>query len=149
MDKALLNEDKNNKIIRTNHRNIENQINLFISTLKNTRVYQTKTFFSNNGSGKPPPDYYNTSRQQSPYRNNYRGKSPDRRIHEMSHKIDIVDQTVKTINIEIIIQDQTQTEVTTQIITEIVDIRILEIDTIQTTVPEIPRITERGIIQTK
>ena len=30
-------------------------------------------------------------------------------IHEVFHKIDIVDQTVKTINIEITIQDQTQT----------------------------------------
>ena len=38
-------------------------------------------------------------------------------IHEISHKIDIVDQTVKTIIIEITIQDQTQIEATTQTIT--------------------------------
>ena len=31
-DIALLNVDKNNKIIRTNHRNIENQTNHFINT---------------------------------------------------------------------------------------------------------------------
>ena len=41
-------------------------------------------------------------------------------FHEISHKIDIFDQTVKTINIEIIIQDQTQTEADTRIITGIV-----------------------------
>ena len=33
----------------------------------------------NKSSGKPLPDNYNTSRQQSSYRNNYRGKSPDQR----------------------------------------------------------------------
>ena len=32
MDIALLNVDKNNKIIRTNHKNIENRINHFINT---------------------------------------------------------------------------------------------------------------------
>ena len=41
-------------------------------------------------------------------------------FHEISHKLDIVDQTVRTINIERTIQDQTQTEVTTQFITKIV-----------------------------
>ena len=41
-----------------------------------------------------------------------------KKIHEISHKIDLVDQTVKTINIEITIQDQTQTEVITQITKE-------------------------------
>ena len=34
-------------------------------------------------------------------------------IHEISQKRDVVDQTVRTINIETTIQDQTQTEVTT------------------------------------
>ena len=32
MDIALLNVDRNSKIIRTNHRNIQNQINHFINT---------------------------------------------------------------------------------------------------------------------
>ena len=40
-------------------------------------------------------------------------------IHEISHKIDIVDQTFKITSIEITFQDQTQLEATTQIITGI------------------------------
>ena len=71
------------------------------------------------------------------------------KIHEISHKRHIVDQTVKTINIERFIQDQTQTEVITLIIIESVQIQFLEIDTIQTTVPETPRIKETGTTETK
>ena len=39
-----------------------------------------KNIHGNKNSGKPLSDKYNTSRQQSLYRNNYRGRSPDRRI---------------------------------------------------------------------
>ena len=59
-------------------------------------------------------------------------------IHEITHKIDIVDQTIKTINIEAIIQDQTQIEATIQIITGIVQTQTHETDTIQLIVLEIP-----------
>ena len=45
------------------------------------------------------------------------------------------------------IQDQTQTEIITPITIESVQIQTLEIDTIQTTVPEILRITETGTTQ--
>ena len=69
-------------------------------------------------------------------------------IHKISHKIDIVAQTVKIINIEIIIHDQTQTEVFTQIKIQIFLIQTLEIDIIQMTVPEAPHIIETGITQT-
>ena len=37
-------------------------------------------------------------------------------FHEISHKIDLVNQTVITIKIVITIQDQTQTELTTPVI---------------------------------
>ena len=43
MDIALLNADKNNKITKTNHMIIENQINHFINTRKKTKIYQIKT----------------------------------------------------------------------------------------------------------
>ena len=49
------------KIIRTNHKNIENQINRFINTRKKTK---NKNVHINNSSGKPLSDNYNTSTQQ-------------------------------------------------------------------------------------
>ena len=52
-------------------------------------------------------------------------------------------------NIQIIIQDQTQTEVITQIIIKIVINQSPKIEIIRTTVPEIPHIIETGINQTK
>ena len=61
----------------------------------------------------------------------------------------MVDQTVKTIKTVKVIQDQTQIEVTNQIIKEIIRIQTFGIYTTQTTVPEIPRITEIEITQTK
>ena len=99
MDISLLNVDKNNKTIRTNHKIIENQY------MKKDQNLPNKNIHSNNISGKPLPDYYSTSRQQSTYRYNYRGKSPDKEFYEISHKKDIADQTVRTINIETTIQD--------------------------------------------
>ena len=79
-----------------------------------------KNIHRNKSSGKLIPDNYIISRQHSLYRCNYREDLQIKEIHEISHKTDIVDQTVRTINIETTIQDQTQTGVTTQIITEIV-----------------------------
>ena len=49
--------------------------------------------------------------------------------HEVPHKTDIVDQTVETLNIEIIIHDQSQIDRTIRLIP--VPIHILGIDTIQ------------------
>ena len=69
-------------------------------------------------------------------------------IHETSHKLDIVDQTVKTINIEIISEDQTQIEATIQIITGIVQTQTPETDTIQMIVLETPHAIETETIQT-
>ena len=59
--------------------------------MKNDQNLPNKNNHSNNSSRKPLRGNYNVSRQQSPYRYNYFGIS-----HEISHKIDIVDQTVKT-----------------------------------------------------
>ena len=98
MDITLLNVDKNNKIIRTNHKSIENQINHFINTWKKTKIYQTKTFTA-------------TIVQENhslitiiPLDNNHLTEitiAEDLQIEEfqkISHKIDIVDQTVKLIS---------------------------------------------------
>ena len=52
-------------------------------------------------------------------------------IHNISHRIDIFDQTVKTIKIEISIQEQTQTEKTTQITIGIVHTQTSKIDIIE------------------
>ena len=139
-----MNVDKNNKIIRKNHKNIENQINHFITTSKKNRNLPNENIHSNNNSGKPLPDNYNTSRQQSPNRYNYRGNLQIKEIHKISRIID----TVKTINIKITIQDQTQTEVTNQIITETVQTQTPEIDIIQLTVLEISHVIETETIQT-
>ena len=57
-------------------------------------------------------------------------------------------ETVKTINIKIIIQDQSQAEVITSITKEIVHIPTLKIDIIRRTVLKIPHIIETKTTQT-
>ena len=79
--------------------------------MKKDQNSPNKNLYSNNSSGKPLPDNYNTSRQQSAYSYNYRGRSPDQRNSQNFSKTDTVDQTVRTISIETTIQDQTQIEV--------------------------------------
>ena len=69
-------------------------------------------------------------------------------IHKISHKIDIVDQTLKTINIEINIQDQTRTEVTTQTTKGIVFTKTPKIEIVQTTVLNVPHLTETETTRT-
>ena len=59
--------------------------------------------------------------------------------HEISHRIDTVDETVKTIDIKIIIQDQIQIEAIIQSSLKTVPVQTLVIDTIQTIDPETPR----------
>ena len=71
-----------------------------------------------------------------------------KKIHEISRKIDIIDQKVKTINIKIIIQDQTQTEATIQIITGIVQTQPPKTDIIQLIALETPHTKETETIQT-
>ena len=49
----------------------------FYQYMKKDQVLPNKNIHSNNNSRKSLPDNYNTARQQSPYRYNYRGRSPD------------------------------------------------------------------------
>ena len=67
-------------------------------------------------------------------------------IHKISHKIDIVDQTIEAINIEITTQDQIPTETTISLIP--VPIQTLKIDIIQIIDLETPDIREIEIIPT-
>ena len=69
----------------------------------------------------------------------------NKEIHEISHKIDIVDQIVKIISIEVIIHDQIQTEQNCLIP---LPIQILGIDTIQTIDHETHQTIETETIQT-
>ena len=64
-----------------------------------------------------------------------------------SHIIDIVDQTVKTIDIKIIIQDQIQIEATNRTSLKTIPFQTLVIETIQTIDPETPHTKETEIIQ--
>ena len=68
-------------------------------------------------------------------------------IHEISHRIDIVNQTVKTIHIKIIFPDQIQIEATIRISLKTVPVQILVIDTIQTIDLETPCTIETKIIR--
>ena len=69
-------------------------------------------------------------------------------FHETSHKIDMVDQTVKIVKIEIIIQHQTQVEATIQIITGILQTQTPETDIIQMIALEAHHTIETKAIQT-
>ena len=70
----------------------------------------------------------------------------NKEIHKISHKIDIVDQIVKIVNIEITIPDRNQIEQNLHL--HPVPIQTLGIDTIQTIDHEIHHIIEIGTIVT-
>ena len=76
---ALLNAEKNNRIIRINHNNIENQVIFFYQHTKKDQNIPSKNFHIDNSSKKPLPDSYNNYRQPSLYGNKFHGRSPDRR----------------------------------------------------------------------
>ena len=116
----MLNVDKSNKKIRTNLKKIENRIIHFINTLDNHHLTEITIAEDRQIKG----------------------------IHKISHEIDIVDQTVKRNNIEITIQDQTQTKITTQITLRIVHTQTPEKDIIRTTVLENPHTKETETTQT-
>ena len=73
--------------------------------MKKDQNLPNKNIYSNNSSAKLLPNNLSYSRQQSPYNTSYRGRSPNQKNHEISHKTDIVDHIDKTVNIKITIQD--------------------------------------------
>ena len=70
-----------------------------------------------------------------------------KKIHKISHKTDIIDQTVKTIDIELIIQDQIQVIATIRTSLKTIPVQTLVIDTIQTIDPETPHTVETEFIR--
>ena len=108
-DTILPNVDKNNKIIRINLKSTEPNKS-FYQYMKKDQNLPNKNIHSNNSSGKPLPGNSNYSRNQSPFNSSYRGRSPEQRNSRNSSQNRLVDQIVKTINIEIIIHDRIQTE---------------------------------------
>ena len=105
MDIELLNFDKNNKIVRTSHKKIENQI-YHLSKHEKRPKLPNKNIHSLNSSGNYSLitiiPLENSHLTEITTAENLQIEE----IHKVSHKVDIVDQTVKTINVEIIIQDQ-------------------------------------------
>ena len=97
--------------------------------MKKDQNLPSKNIHSNNSSGKPLPNSSNHSRNQSTYNLIYRGRSPDQRNSRNPSQIDIIDHTVKTPSIKIVIHDQTQIDQTIRLIP--VPIHILGIDNLQ------------------
>ena len=108
--------------------------------MKKDQNLPNKNIHSNNSSGKPLPNNSNYSRHQSRYNSNYRGRSANQRIYKISHKTDIVDQTVEKINIETNIQERIQAELNFRL--KPVPIHTLAIDTIPMIDQTTPHIIE-------
>ena len=139
------NVDKNNKITETNHKNTNNQINHSINIRKKTKICQTKTYIVKTALVNHFQILQITQETNHPIILVIEVDQQNKEIHEISQKIDIVDQIVKIISIEITIHDQIQTE---QNVLIPVPIQILGIDTIQTIDHETHHTMETETIQT-
>ena len=142
-DTALPNIEKHNKIIKIDHQKTKNQINHSTNLWKKTKLYQTKIYIV-----KTALENHFQIIQIIQETNHFitlviEVDRQNKEIHEISHKIDIVDQIVKIISIETTTHDQIQTEENIP-----VPIQILGIDTIQTIDHEIHHTIETEIIQT-
>ena len=109
------NADKNNKTIKINHKNREPNKS-FHQYKKKDQILPNKNNHSNNSSRIPLPNHSNYSRKQSHYNPNYRGRSPNKKVHKIFRKTYIVDQTIEIISIEITNQDQIQTDLNFRLI---------------------------------
>ena len=78
--------------------------------MKKDQNLPNKNIHSNNSSGKPLPDNYNDFSQQSSYRNNYLGSSPDRRNSQNFSQNRYSRSNNQNNQYQIIIRDQTQTK---------------------------------------
>ena len=141
----MTNADKNNKITKVKHKNIENQRNYFIGTWKKIKIHPTKTFIV------VIVQENHFQMIQITLDNNHliiQIIEDDYQIKEI-HKTDIVDQTVEIVNIEITIHDQTQTDLNFRLmpvafqILGIEIIQIVDLETLHTI--EIEMIPMKGI----
>ena len=121
----------------------------FYQYMKKDQNLPNKNIHSNNSSGKPLPDNYNTSRQQSPHRNNYRGRSPIQRnsLNFSQNRYSRSKSQNNQYQNSYSRSNSTRSNYSNCIKT-IVHIQTLELDIIQTTVLEIPHIIETEITQT-
>ena len=147
-----LNADRNNKITKMNHKNVENPTNLFINSRKKIKIYPTKTFIAiivQEHSFQTTPT---TLDNNHPIIQSIEDNHQTKEIYRISHKIGIVDQIVKLVKIQITIQDQIQinTALTTDLIQilEIEIIQIIDLETLHTIDLEILRTNGIGTIQT-
>ena len=67
----------------------------FYPYIKKRSKSTKQKIYSNNSSRKPHQSNSNYPRNQSLYNSSYRGRSPEKKIHEISHKIDIADRIAK------------------------------------------------------
>ena len=116
--------------------------------MKKDQNLPNKNIHSNNSSGDPLPDNYKVSRQQSSYRYNYRGRSPDQKNSRNFSQNRYSRSNNQNNQYPNNYSRSTQTEEITQIKTGIVQIQTPEIDFIQTTVLEIHHTIETETIQT-
>ena len=149
-DTALPNVDKNKK---DNQNKPQKPNKSFYQYMKNDQNLPNKNIHSNNSSVNHFQETQTTQEINHQITQVIEVDRPNEEIHEISHKIDIVDQIDKITSIETTIHDQIQTE---QNFLIPVPSQILGIDTIQTidhvihhTVErETTQITEIEVIQT-
>ena len=117
--------------------------------MKKDQSIPYKNIYSYNSSGKPLPNNTNYTRNQSPDNSSYRGRSPERKIHKILHKIIITDQKVEiTIRDQIPIQHNLLLDPVPNQIQEINTISIINHETHHTTEIETIRIIETEVIRT-
>ena len=145
MDTVLPNVDKNNKIIRINLKSTKNQKSHSINTRKEIKTYQTRIYtviIALEKHFQATQIIQEINHHITPV---IEVDRPNKEIHEISHKTDIVDPIVKITNIEITIRDRIQKQ--HNLFLHPVPNQTQGIDTIPTIDHEIHHITEIGTIQ--
>ena len=107
-DSALLNADKNKKITKINHKNIENLTNHFINTWRKIKLYPTKTIIVIIVQENHFQITQTTLDSNHPIIQIIEDDHHIKENHQFSHKTGIVNHIVEIVNIEINIQDQIQ-----------------------------------------
>ena len=122
-------QKKNSKTIKINNKSTKNQINHFINIRNKIKIYKTETFTVTIAleSHSQIAQIIQEINYLIPLTTELDHQIKE--IHEIPHKIDIVDHTVQIHIIEIIIHDQTQTDRIIRLIPVL--IHILGLDTIQ------------------
>ena len=137
---------KQNKIIKINLKNIENPINHFISIRKKIKIYPTRIFIVITSHKNHLQAIQTTLDNNHLVIKIIEDNHQIKKNPEISHKTDIIDQTVEIVSIEITIQDQIQTDLIFRWIP--VPIHILGLDIFQIIDLETLCVIETAIIPT-